>query len=335
MARVVGPSGATNSARASGASARGRNSALAKSTRLVDPPARREHLARAAASSTASAASSPAGTSSTRGLPQREGLQRGDGEEREARALGQGPRRGDPDAKSGERPRARDRPRSGRPPSSRLRRDSRTRATSGQQVRGVAGRSPGADRAGSEHHVANAGERAPRGRRCSVEGAGSSRASIAASSLSGASGVSIVTVRCPRPACSMSTRAATCAEPGDARHRATGPLDERDPVGTDVVGEEIGVLVGQVRHPVQIEVGDRDAARVALANREGRAGHAALDAERPAGAAHERGLARADSPSTSTASPGVRLAASSAASASVCWSCSRLVRVLENSCSAG
>ncbi len=90
-----------------------------------------------------------------------------------------------------------------------------------QQVRGVA-RALARERIvpGSEHHVAKAGERHRGGRRCSVEGEDPHRSSIAAGSLSGASGASIVTVRVSPPACSMSTRAATCESQA---MRATAP----------------------------------------------------------------------------------------------------------------
>jgi hypothetical protein len=39
------------------------------------------------------------------------------------------------------------------------------------------------------------------------------------------------------------------------RHLALRPLDERDRVGPDVVGEQLGILLrGEVGYPVQVEV---------------------------------------------------------------------------------
>ena len=53
------------------------------------------------------------------------------------------------------------------------------------------------------------------------------------------------------------------------------------------------VRVTHLCEPVQVEVGDGDATRVAVADRVRRARHRLLDAERATGAAHERRLARA------------------------------------------
>ena len=73
------------------------------------------------------------------------------------------------------------------------------------------------------------------------------------------------------------------------------PLDEGDAVGAEVVVEQGRVLALEALQPVEVEVGDRQAAAaVALADREGRRGDRLLDPERPAGAADQRRLAGPD-----------------------------------------
>ena len=100
-----------------------------------------------------------------------------------------------------------------------------------------------------------------------------------------------ITRRSP-PACSSRTRAAIRARPDSAAPRRR-PLDERDRVRAEVVGEQVGVLGFEARHAEQIDVCDRHGRRVALADRERRAGDGGAHAERAARAAHERRLARA------------------------------------------
>ena len=75
------------------------------------------------------------------------------------------------------------------------------------------------------------------------------------------------------------------------------PLDERHGIRAEVVGQQVGVLVGQRGHPVEIDVrhdGNVLTPRIALSDRERRAGHGHRHAERATGAADEGGLAGAE-----------------------------------------
>ncbi len=82
------------------------------------------------------------------------------------------------------------------------------------------------------------------------------------------------------------------------RRRSMPPLPaatrRRRSCPAEVVGQQLGVLVVEVTH-AGTGRGARPATRpaIALADREGRAGDRRAHAERPAGAAHEGGLARA------------------------------------------
>src|SRR2546423_3105686 len=48
------------------------------------------------------------------------------------------------------------------------------------------------------------------------------------------------------------------------RLRPLGPLDERDRLRPDVVLEQVGILVAQVGHAIEVNMGDRHWPRVAL-----------------------------------------------------------------------
>jgi len=80
-------------------------------------------------------------------------------------------------------------------------------------------------------------------------------------------------------------------EPGLGRAR---PLDEGDGIRRQVVVEQGGILVAQVREAVQVEMGDGQATSIGVPDREGRRGDLVGDAERPAGATDQRGLAGAE-----------------------------------------
>jgi len=73
-----------------------------------------------------------------------------------------------------------------------------------------------------------------------------------------------------------------------------GPFDEGHSVRPEVVGEQVGVLLAEVAHPEQVDVRDGHGTRIALPDRERRAGHRRLDAERDTGASHECRLAGAE-----------------------------------------
>ena len=82
------------------------------------------------------------------------------------------------------------------------------------------------------------------------------------------------------------------AERGELR-LALRPLDERDRVGREVVGEQLGSSPASPRSGTDPRARPGPA-RVALADRERRAGHGRGHAERAAGAAHERRLPGAE-----------------------------------------
>src|SRR4029077_10500796 len=73
-----------------------------------------------------------------------------------------------------------------------------------------------------------------------------------------------------------------------------GPLDEGDPRRTDVIRQQLRILVLEPREPVQVEVRDDCAAgSIAVTDAEARAGHRVGDAKRTGGASHQRRLAGA------------------------------------------
>ena len=239
------------------------------------------------ASSTASTTSSPtpprpASASALARTRQRERLQRRDADQRDAPRPRQRPRRRDPDPQPRERP--------------------------GSDADGDAIDVVPADPGALEHHARSAaaagsrgraarravGRRAPCRRRRRRPTARPWSRGVAVSNARILIGASIVTTRRSPPACSITTRAASARQARDRRDRVLRPLDERDPVGAEVVGQQVRILAPQIRDAVQVEVRDGHARRVALTDRERRAGDDAVDPERAAGAADERGLAGAE-----------------------------------------
>src|SRR5581483_6904997 len=100
------------------------------------------------------------------------------------------------------------------------------------------------------------------------------------------------------------------------RHR--GPLGEGDAGRVEVLVEEAGDLLPRpLLEAEEIEVGDRQPARVAAPERERGRDDGLGHAERPAGAPDERGLPAPRSPLTRTTSPARSAVASSAPAASV------------------
>ncbi len=79
----------------------------------------------------------------------------------------------------------------------------------------------------------------------------------------------------------------------ERRRERVGPLDERDGLGSGLEREAQLLVVGRVQ-TVRVKVRDGDAALVSLRDGERRAGDVVGHAERPGGAPHERGLARAE-----------------------------------------
>ena len=107
---------------------------------------------------------------------------------------------------------------------------------------------------------------------------------------------SIVISRSSGPRCSSRTRAAIRA-PRSWIAVGVRPLDEGHPVGADLLLEQRRVLVVRPGQAVEVEVRDRDAAvLVTTRDRERGARHGPAHAERAAGPAHERRLARAELP---------------------------------------
>jgi hypothetical protein len=72
------------------------------------------------------------------------------------------------------------------------------------------------------------------------------------------------------------------------------PLDERDHLRPEVVGEQRRVFTVERLQPVEVEVRDRNPPPVPLADRESRARDGARHTERPASAANERRLPGAE-----------------------------------------
>ncbi len=97
--------------------------------------------------------------------------------------------------------------------------------------------------------------------------------------------------RSPPPWLSVTHRRA----PASAACSSSGHSTKAIRPGPEVVGEQRRILALEPRQPVEIEVRDRHpGCRVAVADAEGGAGDGVADAERARGAAHERGLARAE-----------------------------------------
>src|SRR5689334_19601428 len=73
-----------------------------------------------------------------------------------------------------------------------------------------------------------------------------------------------------------------------------GPLDERDLVRSEIVGKQVGLLLGHAIDSKQIDVRNGHVRRIQLSDRERGAGHWDGDPELPTRSAHQRGLPRAE-----------------------------------------